>query len=309
MQIVSHFIITLLLLAGQSLPAQVAFSYNDLKGGHGTDILFSGADGIVSARSCLPGTPDSMYVVYCPAGMARSSANDVRRRRPFEWTAKYNSIYLEISGGLVVEGMNEHGLSASLLFLENSFLPGSEKEHIPLAASLWTRFYLDHFTTVDTALLAVWDTRVFNDSGSAGEWPFRLVLHDSSGATACIEYINGSRHVYTPEAPAAIIDGPAFSRLIGMVHLEDIHPENPAEYRYLAVRDTLRQHRGPAGMEAAAGILKWLHNEGDYGTLILRDHKKAELLIVSKTGEKRLIRAGGSIFLSETEIRERLFTE
>jgi hypothetical protein len=309
MQTVSHIVIILFLLAGQALPAQVAFSYNDLKGGQGADILFSGADGIVSARSCLPGTPDSMYVVYCPAGITRSSANDVRRRRPFEWRAKYNSVYLEVKGGLVVEGMNERGFSASLLFLENSLLPGREKEHIPLAASLWTRFFLDHFGTVDTALLAVWDTRVFNDSGHAGEWPFRLILHDSSGATACIEYINGSRHVYTPEAPAVIIDGPAFSRLIGMVHLENIHPESPAEQRYLTARDILRKHSEPAGMQAAGDILKHLHENNNHGNLILRNHEKAELLIISETGKERLIRPGGVKSSTKKEIREKLFTE
>jgi hypothetical protein len=177
-------------------------------------------------------------IVFCPAGIERSSPDDIKKRWSFDWTVKYNNVYLKTNDGIVIEGINEHGFSASLMFLENSSLPGKQKELIPIATSLLVNFFIDHFKAIDTALLAVWDIRPYNDVELSCDWPFRLVLHDSTGATAYIEYANGQRQVYTPDYPSFIVGGPDYTRLITIAYLNDSIIEHKAEKLYVDIVKT-----------------------------------------------------------------------
>jgi hypothetical protein len=179
-------------------------------------------------------------VIYCPAGIKRSSRDDVKRRWSFKWMSKYNNLYFKTSDGLIIEGMNEHGFSASLMLLQKSNLPEKENELIPIAASMAINFFIDHFKSVDTALLAVWDTRIYDDLGAGCGWPFRITLHDSSGATAYIEHIDGKLSVYTPETPAIICDGPAYDRLLMVKYITDSIPLGQAESDFIDLDEQLK---------------------------------------------------------------------
>jgi hypothetical protein len=174
-------------------------------------------------------------IVFCPAGFERSSANDVKKRQRFSWKAKYDNIYLRNKDGVVYEGMNRHGFSASLMFVDDVHLPEKEKELIPIGASLVVNFFIDHFKCVDTALLAVWDIRVFDDMNLDQGWPFRIVLHDTSGASAYIEYQANGRSVFTPDYPSFIISGTSYERMLKMRHIPGTFPENKVETLYLDI--------------------------------------------------------------------------
>ena len=187
----------------------------------------------LSCRYYLSSWMDGAQLVFCPAGIERSSPDDIKKRWSFDWKVKYNNIYIRTQGGLVIEGMNAHGFSASLMFIENSMLVKKDKKLLPIAASLAVNFYIDHFKSIDTALLAVWDTRIFDDIGSDCGWPFRIILHDSSGATAYVEYIGGDLRVFTPEAPAVVTPGSSFTRLITIRHTPLYEPRNNSEKDFL----------------------------------------------------------------------------
>ncbi|HSG68007.1 MAG TPA: linear amide C-N hydrolase, partial [Bacteroidales bacterium] len=199
---------------------------------YGMDIMTSGQE-TTSARVSLSDLLNGSEVIYCPAGIKRSSPDDVKKRWSFDWNVKYNTIYIKNASGLVLEGMNAHGFSASLMYLENSGLPEKEKQLIPIAASMVINFFIDHFKSIDTALLAVWDTRIFDDIGKECGWPFRIVLHDSTGASAYIEHIKGELRVYTPDPPAIVPAGSDYARLITIKHLEDYTAEQIAERDFL----------------------------------------------------------------------------
>ncbi|MEN8223726.1 MAG: hypothetical protein ABFS05_00060 [Bacteroidota bacterium] len=218
-------------------------------------------------------------IVLCPAGLHRSSQDDIKKRYSFDWTVKYNNIYLKTKEGLIIEGLNEHGFSASLMFLNNSQLAGKEKEHIPIAASLVINFFIDHFKCVDTALLAVWDVRIYDDLGMTCGWPFRIVLHDSAGSTAYIEHIDGHKRVYTPGSPALIVDGPDYARLITIKYLQDSIPGNKAEMRYLQIQKEIDSDSFD-GM-----IFYYIKNHPEIPFLeITRGHSRnAQLLILKRT--------------------------
>lgn len=185
----------------------------------------------MSIRLLERGFMDQTEIVFCPSGIHRSSQDDRKKRYAFDWESKYNNIYFRNNDGLVYEGMNEYGFSASLVFFEQCKLSPVEKEGIPIAASLAVNFFIDHFKCIDTALLAIWDIRIYNDIGHG--WPFRIVLHDTSGATAYLEYINGNRHVYTPDDPAFVVAGPDYARLIRLAYIPDETPSSNIEQLYL----------------------------------------------------------------------------
>jgi len=270
--------------------------------------LESGADLLtydsIPFSTTMPGAGlmNNAQISFCPSGIKRSSPNDVKKRHNFEWTVKYNNIYLKTAEGLVFEGMNEHGFSASLLFLNNSRLPEKDKEYIPIAASLSVNFFIDHFKCIDTALLAVWDIRIFNDLDLECGWPFRLVLHDSCGATAYIEYVDGSCRVYTPESPALIVGGPEYARLITIKYLPDSIPVSEAEKRYLDILDT-------TDIPDISFTLLQHYNESNsdhfYG--ILRDHMNKEMLIMDPSVEELRLKFSELVFSPGKIITKNIF--
>lgn len=221
-------------------------------------------------------------VVFCPAGIKRSSADDIKKRMSFDWQVKYNNIYLRSHDGVVFEGMNDHGFSASLLFHKGNILSGKEKKNIPIGASLAVNFFIDHFKCIDTALLAVWDIRIFDDMSLDCDWPFRIVLHDSTGSSAYIEYVNGKRQVYTNDGPSFIVGGPSFSRLVTIEHLPDSLPQGKAEELYM--------HMISTGYPPNADLLLlqyYMHQSGgDNFYTLLRYPLSAELNLMIPDGDE-----------------------
>jgi len=267
----------------------------------GTDLL--SFDSIpFSLRMVDSGLMESAQMVFCPAGLERSSPNDVKKRNRFEWTVKFNNIYLKTAEGLIFEGMNEHGFSASLMFLHNSSLPDKDRIHIPIAASLAVNFFIDHFKCIDTALLAVWDIRIFDDIGLECGWPFRLVLHDSGGSTAYIEYVNGILRVFTPEFPALVVSGPDYTRLITLKYLPDSIPKSKAEMRFLDILDT----NDLAGVSWK--LLQYYdENNTDFPYGILRDHRNCGLIIMDPDSEQRVYDFRSIGFVPGGEYFEKIF--
>ena len=289
MRMAQAYLVIFLLLTQACLHAQVSINCDEWDFESGTDLL---PDDSMPFSIAVPGAGllNNAQISFCPSGIERSSPNDVNKRHHFDWFVKYNNIYLKTSEGLVFEGMNEHGFSASLMFLNNSRLPEKDKEHIPIAASLSVNFFIDHFKCIDTALLAIWDIRIFDDSDLECEWPFRLVLHDSSGATAYIEYVDGSRRVYTPESPALIVGGPTYARLITLEYFSDSIPAGKAEKRFLDIKTN--------SIQDISWTLLQYYNErySDHYYGILRDHINKELLIIDPSVEELRLKFSEIVF-------------
>ncbi len=276
------YLLIFLLLIQAPLEAQQSMPCDDWKLEAGTDLLpFDSIS--FSIRMINSDIMEDAQIGFCPAGIEHSSPNDVKKRKPFRWTVKYNNIYLETAGGIIVEGMNEHGFSASLMFLEDSRVAEKEKRLIPLAASLSVNFFIDHFKCIDTALLAVWDIRIFDDVGLDCGWPFRLILHDSTGATAYIEYVEKKLRVYTPGPPALLVSGPEYARLITIKHLSDSIPQTQDEKRYLDILKTNDKS------DISTKLLQhYDENYIDFPYGILRDHMNKGIIIMNPSSEQRV---------------------
>ena len=299
MHLLKASLITLLLIVTSMLSAQNSQGWEL---GTGSDLCIY--DSLPFSLSMLEeGFVTSSEVIFCPTGIKRSSPNDVRKRYPFDWEVKYNNIYLKNSEGIVYEGMNEHGFSATLMFLENCQLPEKERELIPVGASLAVNFFIDHFKCVDTALLAIWDIRIFDDLGLDGGWPFRIVLHDTCGATAYVEYVEGKRSVYTPSYPSFIVGGPDYSRLISLEHIPEELPRNRVEHLYLEI-----VYSGWPPNTTLILLNLYMNNFADkryYG--FFRYHQNRELFILTPNNDEAVFNFREIDFSSGTEVSTTFF--
>lgn len=299
MHLKSAFILTCLTLFTFILSAQES---NVFELGTGSDLCVYDSNPL-SLSMVEESFVKNSDIIFCPAGIERSSENDIKKRHGFKWTVKYNNIYLRNSSGIVFEGMNEHGFSASLMFMNDVSLPEKDKEHIPIGASLIVNFFIDHFKCVDTALLAVWDIRVFDDMGLEEGWPFRIVLHDTNGATAYIEYQGHGRSVYTPDHPAFIISGASYERLLKMRYIPGTMPENNTEILYLNIVGT-----GFPTNTALILLKSYMVNFSDqryYG--FFRYHNDRELFILTPSNDEAVFNFNDIDFIPGEEVVTRFF--
>ena len=299
MRLYQTYIVILLLLIPIFSSAQQSINCDEWDYDSGLD-LFPFDSISYSISKIDPVLLQNAELVVCPAGIKRSSPDDNKKRLRFDWISKYNNIYIKSAQGIVFEGMNEHGFSASLMYLKNSQLPEKDKEHLPIAASLVVNFFIDHFKSIDTALLAIWDIRIFDDVGLDCGWPFRIVLHDSGGATVYLEYTDGKRYVYTPAPPALIVGGPDYTRLLSLKYFADSIPKGASEIRF---RDIMMSCETP--MDQWRKIQEYDENKPGEVHLY-RDHGKREILILGESEKKRSINFSETDFSKEEESIEKI---
>jgi penicillin V acylase-like amidase (Ntn superfamily) len=110
------------------------------------------------------------------------------------------------TGPLIMDGMNEYGLSASFLWLTDSSLPTFENGSPKDKRLLWVHtvnYILGKFKTVAEVELALSDQKnpdyvlIMGLDGLDSVLSLHVVVHDSSGASMLIEWINYTQYIYT----------------------------------------------------------------------------------------------------------------
>jgi choloylglycine hydrolase len=114
-----------------------------------------------------------------PAGARGSTVG-----RKAEWTSRYGSVTFNLLGyQFAWGGMNEAGLVASTMFLQQTRLPDPDPRP-SLPSPLWLQYQLDRFSTVQEVIASDADVRI--DSGSD-----HYLFCDRTGACAVIEFLDG----------------------------------------------------------------------------------------------------------------------
>lgn len=178
-----------------------------------TRVVYHGPDGrnITGRNMDFKDPMISNFWVF-PRGMKRHGAAGPRS---VEWTSKYGS--LAISGYEIstVDGMNEAGLNASLLWLNATEFPKDDGVTPRMSLSIWAQFYLDQFATVAEAVdysranvIEVVSGEVPGRPGSLA--PLHLTLSDSSGDSAIFEWIDGKLSIHHDRAYQVVTNDPAF---------------------------------------------------------------------------------------------------
>ncbi len=154
------------------------------------------------------------YVRFSPAGMAREAQHVPQGCQPLKWTSQYASISFNklvyktnspVEGvyDAGVDGLNQAGLKIGTYFLESSgFAPDGPSTTLDIATLM--QYLLDNFKNVNEALadLDSGRYRVTSTPATSLEVKLHLFLHDASGASAIVEFINGKTKITrAPQLP------------------------------------------------------------------------------------------------------------
>jgi penicillin V acylase-like amidase (Ntn superfamily) len=142
------------------------------------------------------------FIVINPAGIKRHSGSIESHFIPLEWVSKYGSATVNLAGPdhqvipqAVVSGLNQFGLSASILWLENSGYPSASQQPV-LGTSQWVQYFLDNAKTVTEAIELARRFEVEPTIFHGQKILAHLMLHDASGDSAVMEYLNGKLNIY-----------------------------------------------------------------------------------------------------------------
>lgn len=147
-----------------------------------------------------------------PRGMKRNGAAG---SRSVEWTSKFGSLAVTGYDISTVDGMNEAGLNASLLWLNATDFPEDDGTTPRMSLSIWAQYYLDQFATVAEAVeharttpVAVVSGEVPGRPGSLA--PLHLTLSDATGDSAIFEWIGGELNIHHDRTYQVVTNDPVY---------------------------------------------------------------------------------------------------
>ncbi len=148
-----------------------------------------------------------------PRGLARTSNTD----RPFGWTSKYGSVATTAYEGAVMDGMNDKGLVANLLYLaESEFEPARAEDKRPtLPNSAWVQYILDNYATTAEAVEGMRNApfRMVAIKAPTGEpGTVHLSVSDASGDSAIFEFIGGKLRIHHGKQYQVMTNSPTFDK-------------------------------------------------------------------------------------------------
>lgn len=145
---------------------------------------------------------------------------------PLRWTSKYGNLIVTIYGAGTVDGVNEHGLAAHMLHLDDADFGPRDPDKPGLQAALWAQYLLDRATNVTEALALLDAIQIvqFDIHGYAST--VHLALSDASGDSAVIEYVDGgTKKVYHGAEYNVLANAPTYDEQLALVSAIDVaHP-------------------------------------------------------------------------------------
>lgn len=159
---------------------------------------------------------DKMWVF--PRGMKRTGETPLN---PAKWTSKYGSIAVSSYDFATVEGMNETGLVAHVLYLSESDYGVRETKRPGLTVGLWAQYFLDNAATVREAVRLCRQTDIQLQTTEIGvrsrkKGGFHLALADRTGDSAIIEYLGGRLVVHHHRKYNVLTNSPIFEDEIAL---------------------------------------------------------------------------------------------
>lgn len=153
-----------------------------------------------------------------PRGMSRSGAAGPRS---VEWTSTYGSLIVSGYEISAVDGMNEAGLNANLLWLANAEYPEDDGATPRMSLSIWAQYFLDRFATVDEAVRHVRAVPVQVVSGEVpgrpgSLAPLHLSLSDATGDSAILEWIGGALHIHHSREYRVMTNEPSYDEQLAV---------------------------------------------------------------------------------------------
>ena len=144
----------------------------------------------VVARTFDWGTQYRESLWALPRGIQRSGG---AADNPARWTSRYGSLVVVEDERAIADGLNEAGLAAHVLYMEETSYPPPDLAVPGVVSTLWLQYYLDNFATVQELVEHLHDIRIeFVLFGGYTTIPLHLAFEDASGDSAVVEFVNGT---------------------------------------------------------------------------------------------------------------------
>jgi penicillin V acylase-like amidase (Ntn superfamily) len=179
-----------------------------------TRAVYLGPDGtIITARSMDWVENMGTDLWAFPPGMQRDGAAGPTS---VKWVSKYGSVASSFYNIATVDGINEKGLVANMLYLVESDYGKPDGKRPTISIAAWTQHALDNYATVAEVVNAmrgdpfvVVAPTLPNGEPAAGH----LAISDATGDSAVFEYISGKTYSgnaaskFEPAQPFAFLPG------------------------------------------------------------------------------------------------------
>ena len=183
-----------------------------------TRLVYHGEDGrVITARS-MDWKEDMLSNLWIlPRGIER---NGQAGENSIEWTAEFGSVIATAYDIATVDGLNEAGLMANLLWLVESEYPEPDGSRPGLASSLWAQYMLDQFATVEDAVAHLREEPFILATerlpGTERMATVHLSLSDKTGDSAIIEYIDGKQVIHHSRDYQVMTNSPTFEQQLAL---------------------------------------------------------------------------------------------
>lgn len=152
------------------------------------------------------------------AGMKRDGAAGANS---MQWTSKYGSVVSSFFDAATVDGINEKGLTANVLYLAESVYPTPTKNDKRKAMSIaaWGQYVLDNYATVAEAVKTLasepfYVAEVKTPDGHPGTG--HLAISDPTGDSAIFEYIEGKLVIHHSTQYQVMTNSPTFDQQLAI---------------------------------------------------------------------------------------------
>ena len=182
-----------------------------------TRAVYLGPDGtIVTARSMdwVEETGTDLWAF--PRGMKRDGAAGPTS---IKWVSKYGSVVCSFYGVSSVDGMNEKGLVANVLYLTESDYGKPDGKRPTISIAAWAQYVLDNYASVTETVNALRDDPfVVIAPTLPGGRPAagHLAISDPTGDSAIFEYIDGKLVIHHGKDYQVMTNSPVFDEQLAL---------------------------------------------------------------------------------------------
>jgi choloylglycine hydrolase len=181
-----------------------------------TRVLYSGSDNtVITGRSMDWMKDNSPNLWAMPKGVKRDGATGPGS---ITWAAKYGSVVVSMYDIGTVDGINEKGLVANVLYLAESNY-GRANGKPTLSITAWGQYVLDNFASVKDAaqILRQEPFRVVAPTLPDGHPATgHLAISDPSGDSAIFEYVDGKLVIHHGKQYNVMTNSPTYDQQLAL---------------------------------------------------------------------------------------------
>jgi len=143
------------------------------------------------------------------------------------WASDYGTLVTTFQGAGTIDGINERGLAAHLLYLEETDFGPRDPDMPGLHAGLWAQYALDRAATVSEALALLADVQVVMMEARGTKATVHLALEDNAGDSAIIEHLDGKPVTHHGRQYRIMTNDPPYDEQLRLLaELDFSHPSD-----------------------------------------------------------------------------------